>query len=848
MTTNLESRVIANLIQGISQQAEQQRRDSQCEAQYDCINSPKDGCVARNGAELIKHHAGVDHVLAYCYHWVRSRAEHYLVVVDGAAPKVYNLQTGNLCAVSLVGGALATYFSNTGGLDPRDGFVAQVVNDTLFIANKTIKPAFTAATAPTRPSEALVFFKAGAYLATFTVSLFVGGTQYRWTYKTPDNSAAGNAEYIGTSQIAATFYRAMTGSSPSAGTDITGGVTAGDPGGSGAGVVSVVTTPGGAPTLASLGFNIAINGNLLRIWRNDATAWSIETTDSAGDTLSAAFKDTVKSFSDLPRDGFEGMTFTVKPGQNDPGDFFVEYVTKNPSSGYWQERAKPGVLTTLDADTMPHLLVNTAPNTFEVRRQTLSTRIAGDGVNSAKDPHFVGRAIEDISFDRGRIVILTEGSVSWSKARNPFTHFPDTVQTVLADAPIGVELAAPGATALLRRVVTIDESVQLWAQGGQFRVHSGQNAFRQDTVEVPPATYFDFSETANHARIGKSLYFASESGDYSAVRNVPFQQGRALGDGIEITDHVPSLIPHGVRHLAASGSEKMVLVVPDEGFVSGRMYVYQFLLQGSEYVQSAWNVWRLPRGHIAWTRIYDGHAYVMLRREDGTSLLRLPLSTSITDGTLYAYRTRLDGLVHESATSGLTYDASTNRSSFTMPYAFHESEEGSVVVVAQSAGGGEYPRGHIFPVVSVNGAAVVVSGKLEAGAFYCGLRIDSRRVESTFYIRGPNGIAAVDDITIHGFHVTFSSTAASRLEVHRNGLLLAKEELKPIVLGQENSAVDAAPILSQGKLDVGVNCLNTECTITMINDSPFPSKWQTAEYRYTAPLRARRSQQRLGEV
>ena len=339
---SIESQVIPNLIQGISQQAAQQRRDSQCEDQLNCLNSPKDGALSRHGFDVLAVHAGMVTGSGPFFHQIiRGDDEHYLLHVGTGSVHIgaINLETGvtwdTVPNANLIG-ALA----GTG--EAKDRFTAQTIEDTTFLANKQTVPAMQASgSSPltsTRKKEALFFFKAGQYAGTYAITIIYAGTSYTYKYKTPDNSTASNAEYIATPQIAATFFRAMTGvtatTTPS--TYGVGGVEPGDPGGSThAGGPSIVTKPG--VTLTSAGFGVEINGNLLRVYRSDDDDFEIDTADGQGDTFLVGLKDNIRAFSDLPRGGFEGMVFRVsgKADAPDATDYFVKYVNKTASQGYW---------------------------------------------------------------------------------------------------------------------------------------------------------------------------------------------------------------------------------------------------------------------------------------------------------------------------------------------------------------------------------------------------------------------------------------------------------------------------------------------------------------------------------
>jgi hypothetical protein len=826
----LSSQPIPNLIQGVSQQEAQQRRDSQCEAQYDCVNSPKSGCVARNGAELLKFLTGENFADAFFYELYRGTTEHYLMVLKGGVLKVYDLNTGLPCTVSF-DAAYTNYLQNTSGRPDKDVFRAQTVDDFTFISNGTVAPAMASTLSTTRPKEALIFFKAGNYSTTYTVSIAYAGSVYKFTYITPDNSASTNASFIATNFLAATFYHAFTNVlATDASAQNTYGVGGVVGGGSG------FTQPASLP---ALGFGVAINGNVLRIWRNDGVDFTVDTTDGGGDNQLVAFKDTVRAFTDLPKNGFAGFTLRVKgissSGTSD--DYFVEYVQNTATGGFWQERTAQGITTDFDKLTMPHAIVNTGVGAFNVRPLTWSKRIAGDGVNTSKVPGFIGKYIQDLFYHQKRLAILTDSTCDWSKARNTFTHFPDTVQTLLDDAPIGLTLSGARRNALFRKAVQLDEALFLWAQGAQLRVHSGQDPFKQNTVESPPSTSYEFAEAANFASVGTSIYWATEPGEYATVRNLPFQQGKPAGE-VDVTAHVSEYIPAGVFLLAESDTGQHLFLATDGD--PSALYLYNFLIQDRQVIQSAWSKWRLPVGQVLWCAMDGNDLNVVIQRADGVALCRVPMSLSDRDegyeNVLTSYRTRLDLRVKETDCV-VAYNATTDKTTVTVPYAFDNTEAANVRVVIRQPN--KYIRGKTLGVDSVVGHVVTVAGDVHLEKFYVGLRVSSEREESPFFLRTEKGTVPVESITVRNFKVSHSKTAYYRLEADQGAGRVKVKELQPNKLGTSMDILGGDPPLETGQLEIACDTTNTELTLRIINDSPFPSRWQSAEYQYQAVRRAR---------
>ncbi len=414
-----------------------------------------------------------------------------------------------------------TYLTLASGND-NDGFVATTINDDTFIANKQIAPALAATVAPTRPKEALFFFRAGNYLATYQLAIIYGGKIYVWTYTTPDNSVAANAKYIGTTQLAATFYRALrngtaatvTATNTSVGSAPygVGPQSVGDPGGSGAGTISVVTT---GIDITALGFSITLSGNVIRVWRADGNDFDVDVADSAGNSNLMVVKDTVQFFTDLPQIGVDGFTVKVRgESKTAVDDYYVQFnaTSTDGGKGNWQEVVKPGVQTTLDPTTMPHMLFNTGYRAFSFGRAIWGPRVSGDGVNSAKTPSFVGELIQDLFYDNNRLAIMVEGSTVWSKTNNAFVFFPDTAQTVLATDPIDFNVAAKRQIALLRQAVQQGDGTFLWAQRVQISVSSGTDSFKAENIRMKATTAYEFTEQARPVGVAQSLLFATERG------------------------------------------------------------------------------------------------------------------------------------------------------------------------------------------------------------------------------------------------------------------------------------------------------------------------------------------------
>lgn len=818
---------LPNLIQGVSQQSPEQRRTTQMEAEANCINSADFGLLARNGFNVQAVFALDGDDADAAFHEIFRGDEHYLVVVPHttATGLIRVFDVNNDYAECTVTGGTGAYLA-TGTNPARSVLSFQTAGDHTFIANQTISPAMTSTVQSTRPPEALIFVKAGSYLQTYTVAIVYGGNKYVWSYKTPDNSVAANAEYISTSQIAATFYRAMTGGA--AGIPVTGaaddgfGVGAmftGDAGGTSGSVVT-----GAATTAVSLGFTLELKGNVIRVYRTDSNDFTIDCGDSAGNTFMTAIKDKVRSLDDLPERAFEGVRFAVSGvSKETTSEYFVEYT----SDDVWQECPGAGTHTALDPDTMPHALINTGVGTFTFGTLTWSPRVVGDET-SDPDKYFIGESIKTLFFHQERLGILTEGAYDLSKARNSFSYFRDTMQTVLATDPISSPVSGSKSISLLRRAVLIDEGLYLWAQGAQYRVVGGADGFRPESVENKPSSAFDFSEECQPVTVGPSVYFATDGDDWSRIRQVIYSGGRAQ-QTIDVTAHLPEYIPSGVHWMAASETLNMLFVLEAS---LRNIWHYNYVVQGSEIVQSAWNQWQFPLlADVVWCSEYRGslNMAVIETGASGTNLVlgNLPLTTSTVDPG-GDYLTRLDFRVDETQCVSVTYDGGTGQTTIVLPYDRPTSSYTEMVVAIRTTAG-LFTRGDIVPLVSGGAASteLVVTGDISAAEFYVGAGISSFTTLTRFYAR-PDTVYGKGTATQADFP---DDTTVERMYVSHTGTRTYSVVVTPDVGSpyQTDLNVSAA---EDGILNAPIQARADQHSVQLINSSIYPSAWQRIKVAY----------------
>ena len=368
---------------------------------------------------------------------------------------------------------------------------------------------------------------------------------------------------------------------------------------------STLSTSGVANDLANglasglTGFDVTRNGSVIYIRKTDGSNFSIDGSDTQGNTQLSIVKDSVQRFTDLPTVSPNGYVVEVKgDDQTNFDNYYVKFVTNNGGTfeeGQWEETVQAGIPFKFDYSTMPHVLIRQADGNFRFARvdgdtYTLSgtdyilpewgKRTSGDEI-SAPDPSFVGRKINNVFFFRNRLGFLADDNVILSNVSDFFNFFPDTVLTIVDSHPIDVA-ASHTKVAILKHAVTMGEQLILFSEQTQFILSSSADNLTPLTANVLVATEFESSDDAPPVGSGSSIYFLTKKGAFAGIREYITQTDVTLKDASNITIHVPRLIPSGIFKLAVSNNQDILVCLGTDN--PNKLYINRWLFgtQGQE--------------------------------------------------------------------------------------------------------------------------------------------------------------------------------------------------------------------------------------------------------------------------
>jgi len=556
----LVNQTIPGLYNGVSQQPDELRLDTQVTEMINCHPSLVQGVQKRNPSVIQAQDNTVDPD-AFIHVYDRGAGdEQYIIVVQDGEYKVYD-ENGTQ-AQDWVSNS---YLSVPVGTAPRDAFSAVTVGDTTFIVNKTVTTAMSAT----------VDYNDDQNWDTNFYYWVKRTTEIR--YGTDNNSSKGY-----------TYYVYNNGSLVTSQTNTDG--------------VSV------ASSIAS-----AIGGSSVGSVVKKTGAGNYSGADSWGNQAQESWVGTVRKLQDLPSDlGFQDAVIEIS---GDDASNFDNFYVKFVGSTYL-ETFRPGLQNSFDASTMPHKIERQSTTSFPMSTITWEDRKVGDE-DSAPQPSFIGQEIEDIFFFKNRLGLLSKDNIIMSETSEYYNFFPTTVTDVLDADPIDVAVDSNKAVHL-RHAVPFNKELLVFGDHAQFILSSTKTLTPKD-VNVQQSTAFDINRNVEPFVLGPNVYFATDKADSSIIREYFTAPDTLSNDAANITAHCPYYLPNGLRKITGSSKYDMLFAITGS---DNKIYVYNYYWQGEEKAQSAWHTWQIEGDETIFNiEVLNNELLVMVEYTNGDKKL-----------------------------------------------------------------------------------------------------------------------------------------------------------------------------------------------------------------------------------
>jgi len=824
------SQSIPNFLNGMSQQTPTQRGINQGEDQINLQNGLVDGLAKRPPLDYI---ATLDSSNIYSnktkfWSIQRDATNQYIVVLFNGGIKVFDL-AGNEKTVTIASGS--SYLTST---NPRENFKLVNVADYTFIANTNTTVTADSTTSAAKVEEFLIVCKLTNYGREYKVALKHPSMaqELEVIFQLPTgNDAATDAKFRDTNKITDILLKGTSS-------------THWDSAANGIGF-KVVNTSTGSSVSTSQGlsnysgftshftfeeFDSVIYGKPT----DGNAAYTITTSDGSGNTAMYAIRDEIQDFSKLPFYAKTGVIMKITGEEGDElSDYYVKFSGK---SGVWNETLAPATSLGVTNSTMPHALINNNDGTFTFQELAWTDRVCGDA-DSNPNPTFIGRKINNLTYYKNRLGILSGENLVLTENASFFNYFATTSTQVLDTDPI--DIAASGTQVnTLKNSVGFNESLLLFSDTAQYKLDSSGESISPTSAILNEVSSFEHDDKVTPVSAGKFAYFAQARTSGTAIREYFADDDTLTNDGMDITVSVGNLIPSNCYQIVSNTTEDTLIFLtsatgdtqtaPFSGTASSTdadtMYIYKYFFDGGEKVQNAWSKWTFTGAKIIGAMSLESFIYVLISEGTTTKLVKIDLrnlkDATIGHGVYIDLKTSVTG----------TYASGTGLTTFTSPYG---AKTGLIAV--------DRDNGNNYTATNTAGSTYTIVG--DHTDLYIGVPYESKYTLSPQYVRENTGrgLVAVTSgrYQIRNISFNFENSGFFQVEVTPTNRDKSTSIMNGYIIGTATSII-GQPAIATGTLRVPVQSQNSEFTLDIKSSSHLPMYISGAEVEGYYHNRARR--------
>ena len=815
------SQSIPNFLNGMSQQTPSQRGINQGQDQVNFQNNIVDGLSKRPPLEYV---ATLDATNVFpnttkIWNIQRDESNRYICAFYDNGVKVYDL-AGNEKTVTYPNGN--TYLNTT---NPKADFRMVNIADYTFVVNKSIIPTADTNLSAAKLEEFHVYCKSTNYGREYKVAL----KHEDWAYEVEvvfqiptGNDASTDSKYRDTNKIVDIL---MYGTSSTHYDATANGIG-----------FKTVRTDTGATLSSSQGlanfsdittyfsfeqFDSVIYGKII----DQAKTYTLSTSDGSGNTAMYGIKDTIQDFTKLPYYGKEGTIIIVT---GDEGDTLSDYYVKFDGTGVWTETLAPATSLGLTDTTMPHALINNNDGTFTFKKLDWVDRSCGNSTDTNPDPSFVGKTIQNLTFYKNRLGILSGENLILAENASYFNFFATTVTQVLDTDPI--DIAASGTQVnTLKNSVGFNETLLLFSDTAQYKLDHAGDTISPTTAILNEVSSFEHDDNVRPVAAGKFAYFAQARTNNTAIREYYSDDDTLTNDGLDISVSVQTLIPTNAYQIISNTVEDCLAILCSDTadaqvvpYSAGSdvtatnadtMYIYKYFFDGGEKVQTAWSKWEFTGVKILGGFSIESNIYLFTAEGQTTKLFKVDLR-NLKDATL-GFGVYLDKMVSVTG----TYSSGTGLTTLTSPYG---AKTGLMAV--------DKTDGTDYALTNTSGSTYTLVGNHTN--LWIGTPYESKYTLSQQYIRENTGRGLLAVTTgryqIRNIALTYENSGFFTAEVTPENRSTSTTVMNGYVLGTSGSTI-GAPALHSGTIKVPIQCRNTDFTFDIISSSHLPMYVASAE-------------------
>lgn len=514
----------------------------------------------------------------------------------------------------------------------------------------------------------------------------------------------------------------------------------------------------GSGALSGAQWTVALFESTILIVNNNGVNFDVTAADGYGNVNMKAMVGQTSNIADLPKYAASGYVVRIASKSDPDLDSYYRFVLESdPSntggqgfgqSGYWQEAVAPNTPYMLNAETMPIVMTyNPTAKTFSVDVRGWANRTSGTTLSNA-NPSFVGSTINDLGQFQGRLVAVASNYVIMSRTNFPNDWWIKSVENQADTDPIDISSDADN-TGAMEYIVPHNKDLVIFSSNGQFVIY-GRNSLTPSNAALMRSTSFQADLTTKPSPSGRNIFFATNYGRYTNIREFYTEGGTEINDTRPITQHVKEFIA-GRPKLIVSSSNYEVLLVSGETFPN-RVYLYQYIWSDSEKVQSAWSYWEMDAA-VDFMFMEEQNVYIVMRNTAANSYYLYRLSLDVFDPEGIGYPARLDA----------RFDIINCFTQFVVPEQVYINEGMVLIQGVGCPNPGMEAEVQTIANVPGTGTVVTLRNNMNGGNLLGGIKFKSRYVPTPPLIKDEDGVVvSTGNLRIKHFLVTVDETGYFR--------------------------------------------------------------------------------------
>tara|TARA_R100000655_G_scaffold72223_2_gene110706 strand:- start:275 stop:3070 length:2796 start_codon:yes stop_codon:yes gene_type:complete len=568
--------------------------------------------------------------------------------------------------------------------------------------------------------------------------------------------------------------------------------------------------------------NYKVIGNGIYLW--SSSAFSVEVPEK---DLMRVLQESINDVSELPtqcKDGYIVKVANSRDSNDD--DYYLKFEGNDglDGPGAWVECAEPGIVKSLNATTMPHVLQRQADGDFLVKKYTWEDRVVGDDTTNPL-PSFVGKKINRVLFFRNRLALLSGESVILSRPGELATpaFFAKTALAVGATDPIDISCSSTFPSDLFDGL-EVAAGLVVFSTNQQFLLSSDAEILNPDTAKLRSISTYNYNKDVSPISLGVTTGYIDNSGKYSRfneMANVVREQEPVV---METSKIVSTLLPKDIDLVTNSRENQLVLFGKTDSDI---VYGYKYFTSGEKREQTAWFKWKL-NNPIKYHFIIDDEYFLL---DTDNFLQKISLMQQDTDPSIDEtvgsdtsnYLIHLDNWT--TVTNG-SYNATTKVTTFANQSDWIDqvtSPNGALVLVDIDTGATRV--GRYAECTVTNTDDFTVPGDWSTGTFYIGYLYEYLVHFPTFYLTQTQGQQSKSDVNsslvVHRIKLNFGKSGLYETTLQRTGKADYSETYESAAL--DEYLVSDAPYLPEHIQTVPVYEANNNVKVLLKSSHPAPA-------------------------